>query len=156
MTISLKEFAAMLDGREYGSEISEQEIEQAGCLGYLVVYGYSDDNVELRGVVDEEIGAWDGKIFKFDRRGVQPSWNDESEQRDKEQARAFFSRENIPAFRINAEWCPERQEYHDLSWLITLEDYSDIGIKWEPFTIFEDGEPFCRGFVADLSKWFEG
>lgn len=152
MTISLKEFASMLDGREYGSEVSEQESEKAGCLGFLVVYGYSDDNVELRGVVDEEIGAWEGTVIKFDRRGVKPSWDDKNELKDKYDARLYFSRENLPAFLINAEWCNEP----GVSWVITLKEFEVFGIQWEPFTINDDGEPFCRGLVADLSKWFEG
>ena len=58
--MTLKEFAQMLDGREYLHEITEEEEALAKELGFVVVFGYSDDNAELRGAVDDEIGCFDG------------------------------------------------------------------------------------------------
>ena len=43
-----EELAAMLNGREYGKEITKAEEEKAKANGLVVIYGYSDDNVELR------------------------------------------------------------------------------------------------------------
>ena len=65
-----KELAAQLDGNQYGNEITkEQEIIAAGN-GLVVVFGYSDDNVELRGAIDDEVGAYDGTTFHVTRDGV--------------------------------------------------------------------------------------
>lgn len=58
--MTLKEFAKMLDGREYGHEITKEEETLAKELGFVVVFGYSDDNAELRGAIDDEIGCFDG------------------------------------------------------------------------------------------------
>lgn len=58
--MTLKEFAAMLDGREYLHEITKEEEALAKELGFVVVFGYSDDNAELRGAIDDEIGCFDG------------------------------------------------------------------------------------------------
>ena len=61
--MTLKEFAKMLDNREYGNEITKEEEQLAKELGFVVVFGYSDDNIEFRGAVDEEIGLYEsGKI----------------------------------------------------------------------------------------------
>ena len=58
--MTLKEFAKMLDGREYRHEITKEEEALAKELGFVVVFGYSDDNAELRGAIDDEIGCFDG------------------------------------------------------------------------------------------------
>ena len=51
--MTMKEFAKMLSGREYGMELIKDEKRQAADAGLVVAYGYSDDNVELRGAIDE-------------------------------------------------------------------------------------------------------
>ena len=58
--MTLKEFAQMLDGREYRCEITQEEEKLAKELGFVVVFGYSDDNAELRGAIDDEIDCYDG------------------------------------------------------------------------------------------------
>ena len=64
--MTLKEFAKMLDGREYLHEITKKEEALAKELGFVVVFGYSDDNAELRGAVDDEIGCYDGGVLEHD------------------------------------------------------------------------------------------
>lgn len=77
--MTLKEFAKMLDGREYLHEITKEEEALAKELGFVVVFGYSDDNAELRGAIDDEIGCYDGGVLEHD---------------------------DLPAV-IYADWCPE-------------------------------------------------
>jgi hypothetical protein len=77
--IKLREFADMLTDREYGHEITKEEEALAKELGFVVVFGYSDDNAELRGAIDDEIGCFDGGVLEHkDLQGT-----------------------------ILAEWCPE-------------------------------------------------
>lgn len=66
MPMTLKEFAALLDGRTYLHEITEEEEALARELGYVVVFGYSDDNAELRGAIDDEIGCYDGGVIEHE------------------------------------------------------------------------------------------
>lgn len=58
--MTLKEFAEMLDNRSYGNEITKEEEALAKELGFVVVFGYSDDNAELRGAIYDEIDCFDG------------------------------------------------------------------------------------------------
>ena len=54
--MTAKELAEILSGREVGEEIiwgEERDIKDAGLV---VVYGYSDDNVELCGAINDEVG----------------------------------------------------------------------------------------------------
>lgn len=64
--MTLKEFAKMLDGREYLHEITNGEEALAKELGFVVVFGYSDDNAELRGAIDDEIDCYDGGVLEHD------------------------------------------------------------------------------------------
>lgn len=77
--MKLREFADMITDREYGHEITTEEEALAKELGFVVVFGYSDNNAELRGAIDDEIGCFDGGVLEHkDLQGT-----------------------------ILAEWCPE-------------------------------------------------
>jgi len=52
--ITLKEFAAMLNGRDCEFDLSENEVLLAKKRGFVVVYGDSDDRVEFKGAIREE------------------------------------------------------------------------------------------------------
>lgn len=56
--MTIKDVAAKLNGREYGSEVSAVEQIEFKNAGIVVVYGYSDDCVEFEGAVNTEIGIW--------------------------------------------------------------------------------------------------
>ena len=56
--MTIKDVAVMLNGREYGSEVSPREETEFKNAGIVVVYGYSDDCVEFEGAVNTEIGIW--------------------------------------------------------------------------------------------------
>lgn len=68
--MTAKEFSEMLSGREYGMEITKDEERQAANAGLVVVYGYSDDNVELRGAIDEEVGAYEDTTIYITKDGL--------------------------------------------------------------------------------------
>jgi len=52
--ITLKEFAAMLHGRDCQPNLSQNELLLAKQRGFVVVYGDSDDRVEFEGAIREE------------------------------------------------------------------------------------------------------
>ncbi len=80
--MTLKEFAKMLNGREYGNEITKAEEQLAKKLGFAVVFGSSDDLMELRGAIDDEFDCFTGGVFKHN---------------------------SLPA-PIEAVWCPPESE----------------------------------------------
>ena len=55
--MTAKELAEKLNGREYGNDITDEEATAAKKAGLLVIYGYSDDNIEFRGIIYDERGA---------------------------------------------------------------------------------------------------
>lgn len=66
----VKEMAKAMDGREYGSEITEHEEKWCRDNGIAVVFGYSDDTVEFRGAINDEYGAWGGCEVAVSPKGV--------------------------------------------------------------------------------------
>ena len=58
--MDLKEIAKRLNGNEYGEEISMQDESFAKKYGIVIVFGYSDDNMEFRGAINDEVSCFDG------------------------------------------------------------------------------------------------
>ena len=134
--MTMKEFAKLLSGREYGMEITKDEERQAADAGLVVAYGYSDDNVELRGAIDEEVGAWNGVTIRLSKDGVlQGPACDSAENCNC----PYFAAAKNAAKTIKAVWGAG-----GVSW--TLE----TDIPHETFNIYEDGELFCVGIVFSL------
>lgn len=141
------EFAARLHGRTYGKEITKAEAADAKAAGLVVVYGYSDDNVELAGAIDDEIGACDGTTFAIGKDGqIHKPWDVLIEgELDEEVFDAWFKRKAAGVHSIEARWC--HKDANGFAW-----DFVTT-IPHATFDITEDGEPFCRGIVfaiADL------
>lgn len=62
--MNIKDFAKMLDGRQYMYEITPDEEKTAAENGFAVIFGYSDDNCELCGAVHDEIDCYDGGMIR--------------------------------------------------------------------------------------------
>lgn len=119
-TMTAKQLAEKLDGREYLNEITPEEEKEAEANGLVAVYGYSDDNVELAGAISDEIGAWEGVVFHVDKDG------------------GYHIEDSDAPNRIRAVWCAPGS---DAAWTFETE------IPHETFSIYEDGELFCVGIV---------
>lgn len=140
MTITMEQLAHLLDGREYGSEITADEEAVAKEAGLVVIFGASDDLVELRGAIDDEVGAYDGAKFSVDREGVIARERDDDWSDDEMES---WFRRKTGGVLIEAKWCPD--DFPGWSWVITTDSAPHLA-----FGIVEDGEPFCRGIVVEL------
>lgn len=128
-----EEFAILLNGREYGEEISSDEERVAKANGLVVVFGYSDDNVEFRGAINDEVGAFQGTTVNIDAKGVIPECDCQCECRK--------CQSEYPTARlIEAKWSSG-----DYAWFI------DTSIPHASFEILEGEEKFCRGIVFNIS-----
>lgn len=128
-----QEVAKELDGMEYPVREDFSHYED-----HVIIYGHSDDLVELQGAFTDEVSAYDGTSFSIDEKGVRPAWNDH-DYYTKEEAREFFEREKLPFVLIVADWATD-----GYSWVIR----SDL--RHATFNIMEDGAHFCRGIVIAL------
>lgn len=136
-----KTLTAQLNGIEYPCRdilaTDGDLIKQARDAGLVIVFGLSDDLMEFRGAIDDEIGAYDGTTAYVDTKGVLPerdSIDNDDELKD------YFAREPH-AVAIHQLWCAEE----GYSWTY------NTSIPHETFEIVEDGEPYCRGIVFALA-----
>jgi hypothetical protein len=131
-----EELAVILNGREYGDEITKGEEKQAKDSGLVVVFGYSDDNVELRGAINDEIGAYDGTTLYFDGAGLlQNKCNDDD--------CPYFAASKKSAETIEVK--PDYSGNGEYMWSY------ETAIPHATFDVMEDGEKYCRGIVFSLA-----
>lgn len=138
-----EQLAELLDGREYGSEIVSSEEKAAKAAGLLVVFGASDDLCELRGVIKDEVGAYDGTTVLIGRDGkLLPELEDDDEEILKKHGVFEHVLElRRSAIRIEAIWDSE-----GYSWVY------ETKTPHATFEILEDGDKYCRGIVIDLKS----
>lgn len=132
--MTMKEFAEMLSGREYGTEISRSEEQQAADAGLLVLYGYSDDNVEIAGTYNDEIGAYNGTTVHLTKTGVlqEPDCGQED--------CSYYAAARDATKSVQAVW----NDKGGPCWMF------ETDIPHETFNIYEDGELFCVGIVLNV------
>ena len=125
----LKQFAKELsntassDDRWFDLTPSQKEFCKAHDI--VVVYGYSDDNVEFDGAIREEVGAWEGAEIYVDANGpIEPC------------ECKYYKAAMENAKRINAFWYLD-----DWSWEFRTD------IPHETFEFYSDGDPYCKGIV---------
>lgn len=138
MPMTKESLAALLNGREYGTEITPAEEAEAKAARLLVIFGASDDLTELRGALNDEAGAYDGAKHRVDAKGFVPDW-DSLDHDDEEACADYFVRKGS-GFEVDAKWAEG-----DYSWVI------ETSAPHAVFDIVEDGEKYCRGVVIDLA-----
>lgn len=128
--MNAKEWAERLNGREYREEMTAVEEKQAEADGMVIVFGASDDLIEFRGVIRDELGAWEGGVYKITsaKDVVCVTEHSANMHRALPDVRAVWS----PSIGDDGPWT---------SWEITST------IPHETFDIMEDGEIYCHGIV---------
>ena len=93
--MTIKEWAGLLDGREYVREMTRAEELQAKEDRVVIVFGASDDLCEFRGAVYDEVGCNDGGVVNLIPR-IEAVWC------DRELGSSWSYRTEIPheTFRI--------------------------------------------------------
>lgn len=135
--MNIKEFAEMLDGRQYTKEVTKEEAVKAKELGFVIAYGASDDLLEFRGALYDEAGIYNGGEVAIDIDKKELFCGEEGEDYCEE----CYKRAN--KIIVMAEWSPEDEE---ISWRISADT------EFESFLIKEDDENYCRGIVFELKS----
>lgn len=124
------ELAAILNGRQVFEEITPDEAALAEAAGLVVVFGYSDDSIEFRGAVNEEVTIYDSDpTLSVTCTGeIIPKWK--------------YSRPPLSAAFINCELAPDDE---GPMWRITTDT------PHAKFNVMEGTEIFCQGIVFALA-----
>lgn len=125
---SMEDIAQRLNGRPYGDEVPDDVGADAAEAGLLILFGRSDDLLELRGAVTDEMGQAASGLVLINHGGFVPTENLKGN---------FLEDESLVA--IHALWNHDPHR----SWVFHIE------VPHAPFEIMEDGMPFCRGVVFE-------
>lgn len=132
--MNTKEAAEQLNGWEYSQEGSPELFAQMKADGLVAIFIASDDLMEFRGVINDEIGAYQGAEARLTPAGllVNDCYDEDC---------PYFATLAATASVIEAKW----DKHPDFSWVI------ETTIPHETFVVTEDGSGFCRGIVFALS-----
>ena len=70
---TIEDLAKLLNGNSYDNELDNRnniDVEKI-CKEnkWVICFPYSDDCIEFKGYIDDELGAWDGGYYKFYKKG---------------------------------------------------------------------------------------
>ena len=127
--MDIKEFAEKISGRvNHYPMFTNGELLTAKDNGFVIVYGVSDDLMEFEGAIRDEGDCFEGGNVYFDRNGVSQDGTE-------------------CANCIKALWCDDSAR--DENGVMFTWAY-ETDIPHETFTIYKDGEPYCRGIVFSI------
>ena len=126
------EAAQQLDGNEYREEGSPELFAAMKAAKLVAVFGASDDLMEFRGAIHDEVGAYDGGTAFLTPSGLLTNDCDNDEC-------PHFLRAQKDAAEIQAKW-----DEGGFSWQYQTD------VPHTKFVINEDGEPYCEGIVFAL------
>ena len=128
--MNTKEISDKLNNSRYPFEPDRELMRKAKENGLVVVFGSSDDLMEFRGAIYDELGAWDGATAYVNKNGIFEGTDCEKclERRDKEY------------MKIEQVWGG-------------LDGYSwnyKTDVPHETFEILDGDENYCRGIVFSI------
>ena len=133
MNTITEKLAEMLDGLQYPEEPSDEIITLAKENNCVIVFGSSDDLMEFRGSIYDELGAWEGTTAYLTSDGLFDS--------DCECKYAQKAKEACKT--IIAVWDDHER---DCSWSYKTE------IPHTEFKVMEDDDVYCYGIVFSLDN----
>lgn len=134
MDLTAAEAAMRLNGNRYGDEGSPALFAEMKAAGLVAVFGASDDLMEFRGAIDEELSAYEGTTAFLTSDGLVQN------ECDNDRCPYHAKREKSAA-TIEAKW-----DDGGYSWRY------ETAIPHVKFVIIEDDESYCEGIVFELAK----
>jgi hypothetical protein len=127
----------MLNGREYLDEVTPETRRLAKENNIVIVYNRSDDLMIFDGVIQDEVGCYEGGVAFINSNGLF-SPEDDFICPACEDCK-YIQEERNKCKIIWAKWCVS-----NVSWSYLTD------IPHKTFDIMEDGEIYCRGIVFSL------
>ena len=134
--MTAEEFASLLNGRQYREEITRAEEAQAKESGLVVIFGASDDCMEIRGCINDELACFDGNEFRLGALGVLEPW-ERCDTKTQQDAREWFRVEASASTVIRAVFADVGE------WTWTYE----TALPHATFEVLEGADKYCRGIV---------
>ena len=135
MKLTIEGTAVAMNGREYGKECSTELEKAMKASGIVIVFGSSDDLMEFRGAIHDEVGCYGGGKAYLNENGLLENECGNYHCPHFRQLRAL-------ARTIASKFSPTDP---DCTWIYKTD------IPHATFDIMEAGELYCRGIVFRLA-----
>ena len=147
---TIDDLAKLLNGNSNGNELENSYDINVKELckknKWIILFPYSDDNLEIRGYIDDEVGAWNDTEFKLIKKGDFYKDEDEENTYHKAENNMICCTEEDP--HIFMKWCSKDHPY---TWYIDT-DYTNSAY----FDIIdeddEDNQTWARCCIIDCSN----
>jgi hypothetical protein len=129
--MTAQELAKMLDRAEYGREVTPEIKGLAKENSLVIVFGYSDDCMELYGAINDEFSCYGGGNAFLTKDGPMEPCDCEC---------SYYRKALSNSVEVKAIW-------HDgsgYSWTY------ETSIPHAEFEVLEDGARYCRGIVFSM------
>lgn len=132
--LTAKELAQKLDGREYLHELTSEYQRQAVESGLVIIYGRSDDLMEMDGAIDDEGDCYDGGDFYISQYGiVRGAWDNYD---------CLICKKYLENYGyIEAKW-----NENGIPWTY------ETDIPHETFRVYDEGKLYCIGIVFSVDN----
>lgn len=161
---TIKDLALLLNNNTNGSELNNVyniDVEDICRKNkWVICFPYSDDNIEFRGYIYEELSAYDGGWYKFYKEGDFYQDNEEDNtyhKADKDMVMTSLPYKDAPD--IKAEWCNEKYDEETKKTYIWNYIVLNEQLPHEYFDIVdddtEDDEIWAKCCIIDLSSIYE-
>ena len=140
----VQNFAKRISGLEYPIHDKNLDLKFAKKNNLVIAFGASDDLLEFRGAINEELGAYEGTLaYILNGNAVQEGEFDDDF--------IILQKYNVlaekPLTTVESIWQPEGL---NASWIIKVN-----GFESAPFDVMEDGKLYCRGAVFLVKSIYE-
>jgi hypothetical protein len=126
-----EQLAAILNGNEYGEEITKEQEQQAKADRLVVAFGHSDDTMIFRGALDNEFSCFGGGEIYFTKYGREVIYERYNLLSNTNIIEVIFDKE----YGVSDEYCPMQFKTE---------------IPHAAFRIMESGSLYCVGIVFNV------
>lgn len=144
--LSKERLAEILNWRQYRDEMSKEQEEVAKASDLVVIFWYSDDWVEFRWAINDEIWAWNWTQFFIRGKKIIEKGILEDTLREVENDFEWYFKELVNKDLENSKIINVEYDTDWYAWKINTE------LPHSTFDIMEDDEKFCRGIILDLNE----
>lgn len=149
-TISKERLAEIINGREYREEVTPEIEQVAKASNLVIIYWYSDDWVELRWAINDELWAYNWTSFYISKswKLLNRRWETSNEIDDldiNDNTKTVLKELYIKYLSENAANITADYDTDWYSWVIKTD------CPHSTFEIMEEWEKFCKWIVINLN-----
>lgn len=151
MNFTLKSAAEYFNGWQYPLRLSDDEVAALSSAGLAIVFGESDDLVEIRGAIKDEACSYSNRPFWIGSSGFLPI-DEDGELESPEDLRTIQDAKRLVSEYDRSLKIVVQHDMFDYAWVISISE--EVAVPHAVFDVFEGSDLFCRALVIQVPQTF--